>query len=77
MSMANRATTKAEEAILQANGFYQSPFESMADTTVVDGEYLYCGNWYHSEQPAGVTHFGPDEALAFLASRRQEFAKNS
>lgn len=75
MSMANRATTKAEEAILTANGFYQSPFESTGDLTEVDGETLYCGNWFHTETPAGDGHMGPDEALKFLETRLREFAK--
>ena len=68
MSLANRATTKAEEAILEVGGFYQSNLESMED---LDSEGLYKGNWYHNELPAGVYHLGPDEALEFLAKRRQ------
>lgn len=75
MSMANRATTKAEEAFLQANGFFQSMLESTGDFTTVDGESLYCGNWYHQELPEGVCHLGPDEALKFLEIRLREFAK--
>lgn len=75
MSMASRATTKSEEAILQANGFYKSPLESLGDYTEVDGESLYCGNWFHTEHPVGAGHMGPDEALKFLETRLQEFAK--
>ena len=75
MSMANRATTKAEEAYLKANGFYESMLESTGDYTTVDGETPYCGNWYHCELPEGVCHLGPDEALKFLKERSQEFSK--
>lgn len=67
MSLANRATTKAEEAILEAGGFRQSALESMGD---FNGEGLYQGNWFHDELPQGVCHLGPDEALEFLAQRR-------
>ena len=73
MSMANRATTKAEEAILAAGGFYQSALESTGD---YDSNGLYKGNWYHRELPTGVPHMGPDEALAFLAERRRQFEQN-
>ena len=64
MSLANRATTKAEQAILEAGGFYKSAFESLGP---------YNGHWYHPELPAGVPHLGPDEALKFLADRRRQF----
>ena len=77
MSMANRPTTKAEEAILEANGFRRDPLRSMGDYTEVDGESLYCGHWYHREHPADKLHFSPDEALQFLANRLQEHAKSN
>ena len=77
MSMANRPTTKAEEAILEANGFYKSPLESMGDYTEVDGESLYCGNWFHREHPVGEGHMCPDEALQFLQDRLREHSKNN
>jgi hypothetical protein len=77
MSLANRATTLAEAAFLRANGFYESPLESMGDYIQVDGETLYRGNWFHAEQPSDRVHFGPDEALEFLKARQQEFTKNN
>jgi hypothetical protein len=74
MSLAARPTTKAEEALLRAHGFMSSPFES--GYVEVDGERLYQGNWIHKEYKApGNSHFGPDEALAFLKERLAEFAR--
>ena len=75
MSMASRPTTKAEHALLTAHGFSESPLECIGDFTTVDGETLYCGNWYHAERPLEQGHMGPDEALEFLKARLQEFAK--
>lgn len=77
MSLANRPTTKAEEAIFEANGFCKSPLESLGDYVEVDGETLYRGNWFHREHPQGQNHFSPDEALAFLATRRAQHAQNN
>ncbi len=59
MSMANRATTRAESVFLESKGWYHSNLESMNDP---DADGLYVGNWFHREVKDG--HKGPDEALA-------------
>ena len=70
MSYDVKGGTKAQCELLRANGFRESPFESILSGES-DGN-LFHGHWIHPEMPKGVAHMSTADALEWLLKRQEK-----
>lgn len=67
MSYDAKGGTRAQCELLRANGFRESPFESVP---AGEDDGLFHGHWFHPEMPKDVCHMNTADALEWLRKRQ-------